>query len=195
MTAKPETEKPDRRKANLYGSFYESFFDPVTMPFGGLLLAAVLFASIGGTMAALLHTSWTSPFATALLAAIATVVLAVAQKSKRRSLKADQSAVSPVIGVILMVAITVVLATVVFVLVSDLGAVDEKAPDLVLEDQGDGAFLVLTVDEDVDWSDLRVLTCDTVPTGAVEAGQELSGCSDPLRVVHEPTETVVWRSG
>lgn len=44
--------------------------------------------------------------------------------------KADEEAVSPVVGVILMVAITVVLAAVVFVLVNNLGKGTEKAPSL-----------------------------------------------------------------
>lgn len=44
--------------------------------------------------------------------------------------KADEEAVSPVVGVILMVAITVVLAAVVFVLVNNLGKGSEKAPDM-----------------------------------------------------------------
>lgn len=42
----------------------------------------------------------------------------------------EEEAVSPVIGVILMVAITVVLAAVVFVLVQNLSKGGEKAPDM-----------------------------------------------------------------
>ncbi len=53
-----------------------------------------------------------------------------------KSFKNEEDAVSPVIGVILMVAITVVLAAVVFVLVSDLGGDAEIAsfPQVKLTD-------------------------------------------------------------
>jgi flagellin-like protein len=47
-----------------------------------------------------------------------------------QAFKQNDEAVSPVIGVILMVAITVVLAAVVFVLVSNLGKGTESAPNL-----------------------------------------------------------------
>lgn len=54
-------------------------------------------------------------------------------------MRRDISGVSPVIGVILMVAITVVLAAVIFILVNDLGSADscgraaEREWDLAVE--------------------------------------------------------------
>ena len=59
-----------------------------------------------------------------------------------QAFKQNDEAVSPVIGVILMVAITVVLAAVVFVLVSNLGGTEEWAFEV--DDSGPGG--VLTVD-------------------------------------------------
>jgi flagellin-like protein len=47
-----------------------------------------------------------------------------------QTFRRNDEAVSPVIGVILMVAITVVLAAVVFILVNDLGQSGEDAPDM-----------------------------------------------------------------
>src|SRR5687767_3704005 len=55
--------------------------------------------------------------------------------------KADEEAVSPVVGVILMVAITVVLAAVVFVLVNQLGGASEKAPDMGFTKDNSGATI------------------------------------------------------
>lgn len=47
-----------------------------------------------------------------------------------QNFRREDEAVSPVIGVILMVAITVVLAAVVFILVNDLGESGESAPEM-----------------------------------------------------------------
>ncbi|HET6399613.1 MAG TPA: type IV pilin N-terminal domain-containing protein [Candidatus Thermoplasmatota archaeon] len=60
----------------------------------------------------------------------------------------DEEAVSPVIGVILMVAITVVLAAVVFVLVTRLaGGGNDAAPNLTFtktaDTDGDGAYFTV----------------------------------------------------
>lgn len=55
----------------------------------------------------------------------------------------NEEAVSPVIGVILMVAITVVLAAVVFVLVSDLGG-DSGVPEFPQADSEDAATPLTT---------------------------------------------------
>lgn len=56
-----------------------------------------------------------------------------------RSLRDSQEAVSPVIAVILMVAITVVLAATVFVLVADLGGEQSIAPTMNLNTDVDHA--------------------------------------------------------
>lgn len=57
----------------------------------------------------------------------------------------DDVAVSPVIGVVLMVAITVVLAAVVFVLVGDLGSQNNEAPTAAFQSDrsGEGGEILL----------------------------------------------------
>ncbi len=75
----------------------------------------------------------------------------------RRKLAKAEDAVSPVIGVILMVAITVVLAAVVFVLVSDLGS-DANAPSAVKfqKDEGTDRIKVISAESTADWDNLQV---------------------------------------
>ena len=119
-------------------------------------------------------------------------------------MKANQSfrnadeAVSPVIGVILMVAITVVLAAVVFVLVSDLGGDTENTPTMSF-DKNEGADTLTVVGaSEADWADIFVRvsnkectaslngtafidatkTTGSPPTASVVAGDVLSFVDD-----------------
>ena len=65
----------------------------------------------------------------------------------------DEDAVSPVIGVILMVAITVILAAVIASFVLGLGDPEEPAPNLAFEEEFDGDELTVTIirgDSDAD---------------------------------------------
>lgn len=105
----------------------------------------------------------------------------------------DDEAVSPVIGVVLMVAITVILAGIVFVLVSDLADVDDQPPRLAFRSDGD-AYVVYQATHDVLWGDLDVEGCQVVPTGAVEAGDRMEECTDPVTVRHIPSNSLVWSS-
>lgn len=112
----------------------------------------------------------------------------------RQPFPAGQEAVSPVIGVILMVAITVVLAAVVFLMVRNLaGDPGEAAPSMSLQalDGGD-SFRVLKAPAGLDWADFTATPCTTVPTGPVLAGDELAGCSGSLRLVHAPSNSLVY---
>ena len=71
----------------------------------------------------------------------------------------SDEAVSPVIGVILMVAITVVLAAVVFVLVSDLGDTGEDAPDVSFQkDETNDRLKVITAPADLNWNEFQIKT-------------------------------------
>jgi flagellin-like protein len=71
----------------------------------------------------------------------------------------NDEAVSPVIGVILMVAITVVLAAVVFVLVSNLGKGSESAPSFSLtRDDNSDRLTVAQADSSGDWNRLAIKT-------------------------------------
>jgi archaeal type IV pilus assembly protein PilA len=74
-----------------------------------------------------------------------------------QAFKANDEAVSPVIGVILMVAITVVLAAVVFVLVSNLGKTSSSTPTFQLtRDEATDRLSVLSADSDADWNRLAI---------------------------------------
>ncbi len=112
-----------------------------------------------------------------------------------QNLKASTEAVSPVIGVILMVAITVVLAAVVFTIVSQLSTDQEPTPTLSMSQKGD-VLTVVRVVGDVSWDQLTVSGCTgTVPTvGDVTAGDELTGCGDTVKIVHTPSNSLVWNS-
>ncbi len=70
----------------------------------------------------------------------------------------DNEAVSPVIGVILMVAITVVLAAVVFVLVQQLGASGSNVgPNLGMQsNDADDQVTVIRGHREADWNDIQV---------------------------------------
>lgn len=123
-----------------------------------------------------------------------------------RMFKANEDAVSPVIGVILMVAITVVLAAVVFVLVSDLGG-EEAAPQISFDKSTSGTETVWTVvrvsNGPVAYSELTydcvaddgtetdpILGATT--TGDVGAGHTFRCDSgDTLRIVHDPTGSLI----
>ncbi len=87
-------------------------------------------------------------------------------KANQAFRNADE-AVSPVIGVILMVAITVVLAAVVFVLVSNLSkGGQQSAPNLAINvDDTADRLVIVSASSGADWSRLTVVA--TTCTGTV----------------------------
>jgi archaeal type IV pilus assembly protein PilA len=108
-----------------------------------------------------------------------------------QTILADDSAVSPVIGVILMVAITVVLAAVVFFLVNGLTAQDEAAPEMQLYARGD-SLMIQGADHGIPWSDLLVTGCINGNTGNVTAGQTLTDCAGSVTITHTPTNQLIY---
>lgn len=68
----------------------------------------------------------------------------------------NDEGVSPVIGVILMVAITVVLAAVVFVLVSRIGTVDIDSNNIAIHKEYDNSFSIIKIDEPVSYYHLTI---------------------------------------
>lgn len=140
---------------------------------------------------------------------------------RKPNMKANQTfkeadeAVSPVIGVILMVAITVVLAAVVFVLVNDLGSSDEAAPTMGFNKSGGNVTVVKapTGTEAITYADLAFGgTCDltyfdgaligggetvennnTVQGTTVAGGQSFGGCTggETLTISHVATGTLL----
>lgn len=116
--------------------------------------------------------------------------------TRSQRLQHDSHAVSPVIGVILMVAITVVLAAVVYVMVQNIGSQPEATPTVSLQttDQGQ-TFRVLSADTGLVWSDFTASPCTTIPTGALTAGQQLTGCGGKVALVHVPTNRLLYSYG
>lgn len=114
-------------------------------------------------------------------------------------------AVSPVIAVILMVAITVVLSAVVYVWVSGMGEGQDMAPSLSLQSSGSDSsganYTVISATPDLLWSDLKFLVDGkganaTLPSGTVDAGDVFrvngSGLAGKtLSVVDVPSNSVV----
>ncbi|MFA5942925.1 MAG: type IV pilin N-terminal domain-containing protein [Candidatus Thermoplasmatota archaeon] len=131
-----------------------------------------------------------------------------------QTFKQNDEAVSPVIGVILMVAITVVLAAVVFVLVSNLGESGEKAPNFSVSKDSAAGSLTIVSAEDAEWGDFTITgcsdltsaneTCDASLSGGVadgsqatdkvSAGDQLTGCDGAVRIVHDGTNSLVYET-
>lgn len=84
-------------------------------------------------------------------------------KANQKFANADE-AVSPVIGVILMVAITVVLAAVVFVLVNNLtGDAGEASQDVTATtDEGKDRIDVITANDAADWGAMEIRVSSAV---------------------------------
>ena len=94
-------------------------------------------------------------------------------KANRKFVEGDE-AVSAVIGVILMVAITVAIAATVYVYVSGMIGVQQKVPTVqLLADEDDDRLAVINTDSDVYWDNLAIRsTADVWITvnGEVPAG-------------------------
>ena len=77
-------------------------------------------------------------------------------KANRKFVEGDE-AVSAVIGVILMVAITVAIAATVYVYVSGMIGVQQKVPTVqMLADEDDDRLAVINTDADVYWDNLAI---------------------------------------
>jgi len=77
-------------------------------------------------------------------------------KANRKFIEADERAVSAVIGVILMVAITVAIAATVYVYVSGMiGGTKQKTPNIALSvDATNKRLVVATADLNIRWVDI-----------------------------------------
>ena len=86
-------------------------------------------------------------------------------KANRKFVEADERAVSAVIGVILMVAITVAIAATVYVYVSGMiGGTKNQTPNIACTtDSTANRVTVATADANIKWSDVRI-TLDTAVT-------------------------------
>jgi len=86
-------------------------------------------------------------------------------KANRKFIEADDRAVSAVIGVILMVAITVAIAATVYVYVSGMiGGTKNQTPNVACTtDSTSNHIQIATADANIKWSDV-VITNDSGPT-------------------------------
>ena len=119
-------------------------------------------------------------------------------KANRKFIEADERAVSAVIGVILMVAITVAIAATVYVYVSGMiGGGANKAPSMAWNKQTSPTkgLTLVSADTGLLWSDFTVSGNATGPTsGAVVAGYFLTYTGNTpgnITVMHKPTNTLM----
>ena len=80
-------------------------------------------------------------------------------KANRKFIEADERAVSAVIGVILMVAITVAIAATVYVYVSGmLGGTQNKAPNMAWNKQtSPNQIMLVSADSGLKWTDFHIV--------------------------------------
>ena len=124
-------------------------------------------------------------------------------KANRKFREADERAVSAVIGVILMVAITVAIAATVYVYVSGmLGGGAQKAPSMAWnkETSPTRQLVLVSADPGLLWTDFSILlngtTAIAAPGTTVTAGQNvvLTGANHPygtITITHKTTNTLM----
>ncbi|MCX6663236.1 MAG: type IV pilin N-terminal domain-containing protein [Euryarchaeota archaeon] len=84
-------------------------------------------------------------------------------KANRKFIQADEHAVSAVIGVILMVAITVAIAATVYVYVSGMlgGTKDQTANIACITDLGTNRITITSAGANIQWKDIVVIPDNT----------------------------------
>lgn len=115
-------------------------------------------------------------------------------RGKEKLAKA-RDAVSPVIAVILMVAITVVLAATVYVWVSDFGGDVTPAPKITFQQNKEAKTLTIYhADSGATWENIKIAGTYTEPTytGQIEPGQVIAGCSGQINVVYGDDLIGTW---
>ena len=116
----------------------------------------------------------------------------------------NREAVSPVIGVILMVAITVAMAAALFFLINNmLGESDTVTPDIIIQknllpEQG---LQVVKADFNLNWDDIIVTNGAPPTVGVVTAGDFIPFTgdenSDTMQMIYGPTNALIgsWQFG
>ena len=126
-------------------------------------------------------------------------------KQKIKAILDDDRGVSPVIGVILMVAITVILAAVIGTFVLGLGDSLQQAPQaqLQIEEPSPGNFEIAHKGGDtLQAGDIRIegATVDSWPNGAngdISVGETITLTSgsvssgDTITIIHEPSDSII----
>jgi flagellin-like protein len=131
-------------------------------------------------------------------------------KANRKFKEAEDEAVSAVIGVILMVAITVAIAATVYVYVSGMiGGSSESTPSIACNpDHSGNKLMVTSAKQDVSWSDINVTivgggvttyyeaTTDVVAGDTIDLSTYLaSNTSVEVTFRYEPTNSLIgtWK--
>ena len=131
-------------------------------------------------------------------------------KANRKFIEADERAVSAVIGVILMVAITVAIAATVYVYVSGMiGGGSKRTPNIsCVPNNTDNLLQITAADPDVSWSDINVTIvatgsqagtyywsgANTVTAGdtiSVDAYLQQTGDRAAITIRYNPTNALV----
>ena len=132
-------------------------------------------------------------------------------KANRKFINADERAVSAVIGVILMVAITVAIAATVYVYVSGmLGGTQNKAPNMAFnkETTPNKKIVLVSADSGLNWNTFTItyssvtgvrlngataLTSGSaMPAGTVTAGDYINVTgTGTISITHTPTNTLM----
>ena len=122
-------------------------------------------------------------------------------KANRKFIEGDERAVSAVIGVILMVAITVAIAATVYVYVSGmLGGSQNKAPSMSFKKEitPTRQLVVVSADSGLTWGQFTVVGSSTthLSTDPVRAGDVLvldmaGGYNNEMSVTHIATNTLM----
>ncbi len=190
-----ETQQP-KKASHATDPLKQEFKAPMWVFLCFIAYAASGGAWFGATMPDAHADRWLFLGAAVFFLALPVVHLMV-KKLRRSKLARDGAAVSPVIGVILMVAITVVLAAVVLAVVSTMaGKGTEQPPSITMNGEDYGQrWVVIRADHGLLWADFTVTGCTTVPTGTLDAGDVLEGCTPPVTIAHTATNAVVFRSG
>ncbi len=104
-------------------------------------------------------------------------------KANRKFIEADERAVSAVIGVILMVAITVAIAATVYVYVSGMiGGTKNQTPNVACTtDSTQDKITIATADANIRWKDIVISTDSGFAWNVTEAdGTQLAGDATEL---------------
>ncbi|HEC89883.1 MAG TPA: type IV pilin [Thermoplasmatales archaeon] len=119
-------------------------------------------------------------------------------KANRKFIEANDEAVSAVIGVILMVAITVAIAATVYVYVSGMiGTSPQSAPNIqfVKDDVNNKLTVAKAEPGNVDWSDLEISLNGTVVTSAIWSGNFSHPTSVPNTGTVSAGDYIQFKSG
>ena len=114
-------------------------------------------------------------------------------KLKLGWIEKNECAVSPVIGVILLIAIVVAVAAVAFTYFGGIITVREETPIIVFDQNNmDDTLTVINADHFLDWDDVDVIGTANPPlSGTIEAGDEITGCAGTVQLIWEPTNTIL----